>query len=178
METASSGTIPPAYDQPDENVETPTAIASGPREDIAVTAVQRLVVSELNALRGRDTPTVFEDPRLSGVAQRKSIHMAKHGYFGHERPDGGDTLDWVGGTGYDCVNFGETLLKTYWKQPLTGLNGTKIQNESTLADHIVTSLARSPSHRAILVDSEYRTTGVGLYVTDDGTVYVTILMCN
>ena len=175
---STNETTTPAYGQSGEEVTTPTAIPQSDRDDVDVREIQRLLVPTLNDYRSGVAPPVFEDKRLSRIARKKSHHMATHDYVRHERPGGGDTTDWLDETDYACLSFGETLLKTHWNQSLYSLDGRKIADEGRMAAHIIELFDNSASHRTALLDATYRTVGVGVYVTADGAVYVTILLCN
>lgn len=175
---SGEATINSGYKQPGEQVTTATPIPRSPREDIDVRKVQRLVVTKLNRFRAGVDQPVFEDRRLSTIAQRKSYHMAKNGYFSHERPDGGKTGDWITAAEYTCLEYAENILKTHWKSPLKSLDGGNITSESQLASHVISTFDRSPPHRTAMLDGKFETVGIGVYVTDDGTVYVTMLLCD
>lgn len=167
-----------AYRRHDDPATTPTPPPASPRSDVNVTVVQRQVVTELDDLRRGLAPAVFEDPRLSAFARKKSYHMAANDYVGHQPPDGDRTLKWLKDAGYECGAFGETLLQTAWKAPIEELDGQTITTESGLAQEVVAGLADSPPHKQLLLSARYHTTGVGIYVTEDGTVYATILLCS
>lgn len=164
--------------EPNDAVVTPTPPSRGPREDIDVARLQRLLLAELNEFRAPRASPVLEDPRLSLVARNKSHHMATEGYFGHEGPDGKDVSDRLNEAEFSCLKETDTLLRTYWKTPIRGLSGGTLTNESSLAEYVVASFANSPPNREILVDSAYDIVGIGVYVTENGTVYVTFLFCN
>lgn len=169
--------LPAAQDNPPEEITTPTPAPTGPRDSIDIPLVQRLVVSELNKHRSDRLTTVLEDQRLSIIAGRKSYEMATEGYFAHERPDGGDMSDRLKKAGFQCGELSEILLKTYWNRTLQSLDGGSITDESTLAAEIIDGFADSPAHQQAMLGPEYGTVGVGIYITESGVVYVTLVLC-
>ncbi|MFB6177058.1 MAG: CAP domain-containing protein [Halobaculum sp.] len=173
----------PAYEQPDSRPETPVAIPQrSPRDDINVTLAEQSFIDRLEAYRSDLGLDEFrEDPRLSRIARQKAYDMGTRGYFGHEDPE-------TGGNGigrrlarydYACAEAAELISKTAWKTPLAGSGDGPINltTEQQLADHVLSGLDDSEPHREELRQANRTTVGVGMYVTAEGEVYTTVILC-
>jgi uncharacterized protein YkwD len=172
----------PAYEQPDTRPTTPEALPDkSPRDDINVTRAEQSILETLEEYRrAASLDTLTRDPRLSRIARQKSADMAKQGYFDHEDPEGGNGLGRRLATyDYACAGAAELLSKSAWNALLSGPDGDthNLTAESRLAAHIIDGLDDSEPHRHHLRRENVTTVGVGMYVTADGTVYTTIILC-
>jgi len=79
--------------------------------------------------------------------------MAKEGYFSHISPRGKRINTYA--KGYEYRVMGENLARNY-----------------TDAGSIIKAWMNSPSHRANILDKEFRETGIGIATAKDGTIYV------
>jgi Cysteine-rich secretory protein family len=81
---------------------------------------------------------------LDEAARLKAEHMAKYGYFAHYSPDGVSPWYWFNEVGYNFVHAGENLAVHF-----------------TDSDAVVEAWMLSPTHRANIVNNNYREIGVG-----------------
>lgn len=173
----------PAHQQPDSRPETPVTVPErSPREDINVTLAEQSLLDRLDEYRASlDLDELRADPRLSRIARQKSYDMGTRGYFGHDDPEtGGDGVGQrLARYDYACAEAAELISKTAWKTPLgtTGEDPVTLTTEEQLADHVLTGLDGSDPHQRELRQANRTTVGVGMYVTGDGTVYTTVILC-
>lgn len=158
--------------QPDKAVTTPVPLANKtPREDINVTLTEEILVRELNEYRNSDHLNRLDlDARLAIIARHHSYDMATRGYFNHTNPDGQNHADRLKKSGYKCFDSAENIHWTGWK---TGNRTT----EEELAYQTMLSFMESAPHNEAMLVPRYTTVGIGIYVTADRQVFVTMLLC-
>jgi len=122
--------------------------------------LERSVSESVNARRADvGVPALKWDARLAAVALRHSEDMARRGYFAHRAPDGRKLEDRLLAAGIGFTKCGENLQLS--------------RLESDPVGRAVDSWMDNGGHRATILTPEYRLTGVGLAVSDDGTFYFT-----
>lgn len=102
--------------------------------------------------------TLRRSATLDVAAQLKAEHMAENQYFAHYSPDGVSPWHWFGEADYNFVHAGENLAIHF--------------SDST---EVVTAWMNSPTHRANILNGDYREIGIGIASgTYEGynTVYV------
>jgi uncharacterized protein YkwD len=133
-----------------------------PRPAPVPAEIEAGTVEAINAIRtARDLVALELDPALTDVARAHSRDMIRRGYFDHDAPDGNAAADRVRQSGLPFDRVGENLHRS---------NGAKDPVGTA-----VRSWMDSPGHRALVLEPAFRTTGVGVAVDDDGTVYFTQL---
>ena len=127
-----------------------------------LTADEALVVRIVNDERAARGLAALElDPVLVQVARGHSLDMATRGYFDHLAPDPAPTTP---------VDRYSAALG---REP-EGVVGENIgRADQPLMAVIHERMMESESHKANIVDSEYRRVGVGVYVLADGRAWVT-----
>lgn len=126
------------------------------------------------------------DTELAAIARSYSKDMAHRGFFAHLSPDGDDFSDRYDAAGYDCrietdgkiYRGGENLARNHLGKPVR-VNGERAiyTTADELAQAVVTGWMNSPKHRENMLSDVWRREGIGAYITDDGTVYVTQNFC-
>ncbi len=119
-------------------------------------------VNDVRRRRGLAELTYNE--RLAEIARSHSRDMARRMYFGHQSPEGHEAADRLlsGGVGYRRV--GENLAS----------NRGAIDPVGTAVD----SWMGSPAHRANILEADYRETGLGVAIDEEGSVIFTQLFLN
>ncbi len=114
--------------------------------------------------RERGLAELTYNKRLAEIARSHSRDMARRSYFGHHSPEGREAADRLlaGGVGYRRV--GENLAS----------NRGAIDSVRTAVD----AWMRSPTHRANILEGDYRETGMGVAVDEEGSVIFTQLFLN
>jgi uncharacterized protein YkwD len=123
-------------------------------EERAVAAVNRARVEQ-----GRAALEVNDE--LAAIARAHSRDMIRRLYFDHVAPDGVDATDRVRRRGVSFARVGENLHRN--------------QGYDDAVDKAIRSWLSSPEHRELLLVPEFRETGLGVAVDEDGTVYFTQL---
>lgn len=82
---------------------------------------------------------------LDAAATLKAEDMARNGYFSHDSPTGITPWHWFAEVNYPFVHAGENLAVYF-----------------TDSSEVVDAWMNSPSHRANIVDSDYREIGIGV----------------
>lgn len=101
---------------------------------------------------------------LAYIARIRSQDMAVNGYFGHEEPDGDTFRDRLREYGYEGQNTAENLVKPS-AEPDTPIVKT--------AKRAVSGWMKSPPHRENILIPSFNVEGIGAYVTEDYTIYIT-----
>lgn len=105
----------------------------------------------------------FND-KLAYVARIRSQDMAVKGYFAHTEPDGDTYKDRLREYGYDWQYTTENIAKPS-AEPDTPIIKT--------AERVVNGWMGSPPHRENILIPGFNVEGIGAYVTDDYTIYIT-----
>ena len=135
--------------------------------------------------------TLEWDEKLAEIARYHSKDMALKNYFAHESPEGETLQDRYKKFNYSCrivvgnliYTGGENLLQTYiytsyYYNPKTGeITSYVFQTVGDVANATVQGWLGSEGHRKNLLAEYYRKEGIGVYITNNGTVYVTQNFC-
>jgi uncharacterized protein YkwD len=144
----TGGTSP----EPDPTTEEPSAdpAPEEPADDPAATAAQAVLalVNEERALAGCRPLTA--DPALGRLAADFSRDMAERGFFDHTDPDGATPWDRAERAG------------------VTYLGGENIARGQADAQAVMDAWMNSEGHRANILNCEFTTLGVGVYLGDGG----------
>lgn len=122
-------------------------------------------VNERRASNGRE-PLVHSE-RIRLISRNHSKDMAERDYYDHVSPDGQTPPDRH--KRYDgCDHPNENIVR--W------LSISEYDIE-TIAQQIVEQWVNSEGHNKTLMSDRYHVTGVGIYVTEEGDLYVTQNFC-
>lgn len=130
-------------------------------DSIRPTAVEQEAFRLINAERRRRgiAPLVW-DAGMLYVARKHSQDMARRGYFSHTSRDGRTVEERADEAGInDWNSIGENIAYS-----LGAHDGMELAVESWL---------KSPRHRDNLLNKEWKRSGIGVAVNNDGKVYVT-----
>lgn len=138
----------------------PEMFSNVDRKDLEET-IHRLVNGERKE-HGLNSLEFNED--LAYIARIRSQDMAVKGYFAHEEPDGDTLIDRLREYGYDWNSTGENLVKpsVHPDTPIV-----------TIAERAVSGWMESPPHRENILVPDFNVEGIGAYVTDHYTIYIT-----
>lgn len=152
---------------------------AGAVEPVNETAVERLVIKEVNRFRSaQNRSTLTVDPGLGTIALYHSEDMATVNYTGHVAPDGENVADRFDRFGYQCESPSELVLFTeYGREIELGETTMRFETQAELADGIVRLWRRSAPHRDALLAASWDRVGVGVVVTPSNRVYVTLNAC-
>ncbi len=144
---------------------------------------QERVKAGLPALRWEDA--------LSRIARYHSQDMATRNYFDHVSPEGETFSDRYKKFGYTCSRQvgmtvymgGENLLLNHvsdyynYDQNTGEILEYHFLTLDELAANAVSGWMGSPEHRENILFPHFQDEGIGVYVTDDGSVYITENFC-
>jgi uncharacterized protein YkwD len=141
----------------DDDLLEPSANAKMIQE---VEELETQCLNEVNRLRQRHNvaPLRFSEDLLQ-VARNYSRRMAQENFFSHNDPDGRSVRERVDEASIKWRVVGENLATSngYINPVAVSLHGWM----------------ESPGHRRNLLDPEWRQTAIGVWISDNGTVYFT-----
>lgn len=153
--------------------------STSPSETVNRTAVEHRLFDGLNERRNEQgMPPVTYDGDLAAIAAYHSTDMADRSYVGHVAPDGETVRDRFDGFGYECTGASELVLYTIFGRDVEVEGDTlRFETEAELADGVLELWFRSSPHRTALLTDDWAAVGVGVVVTPEGGVYVTLTAC-
>jgi len=132
-------------------------------KDLAL--LERDTIAAVNAVRREHGLfELKENEELAAVARTHSEDMAARDYLDHVSPEGQVAADRVEGGGIEFLSLAENI------QFNRGMDDP--------AQAAVKWWMSSPGHREAILTPEYRETGVGVVLRDDGSFYFTQLFIN
>lgn len=132
---------------------------------VSPTQVEQAVHTVTNQYRTEyNLPKLSYSDHLSGIALRHSRDMAVREYFDHRSPDGVGTEGRYRAHNHNDSSYGENIA---YRQP--GPTVSVID----LAESIVDGWMDSKGHRKNILQERFGEEGIGVYTTNDGTVYMT-----
>ncbi len=133
----------------------------------------RLIIEGINSARAQnDLILLRADVSLTRIAAARSADMIARNYFSHYDPQTGheSLLRLIQTSGYPYQYAGENIAEIKndagWVPPL--LTVADRYTADDLAKEFVTGWLNSPEHRANILNSHYRHTGVALVISADG----------
>lgn len=132
-----------------------------PIQSASTAAMEEQVRQRINAIRQQQgLSELRQHAELAQVARSYSRRMAEQQFFAHQSPQGDTMVERVRSAGIRYFMLGENLFtSTNIPQPVPAA---------------VTGWMNSPGHRANILQSEYRETGVGVW-RQGNTYYFTQL---
>lgn len=146
------------------------------------TAIERRIYAYINAERVayRQEPLVY-NPELAQIARNWSHWSTKIEKPGHFTPDGIGPRDRAMNAGYECDKaLGENVVTRPTMQRLRVHNSSRflfLDTPDKIARYVTQEFMSSPGHRWGMLSPRNDVIGVGVYVTENDTVYVTEMFC-
>lgn len=146
-----------------------------------------------NERAGENLQPVSYWGELTELGQAHAKNMKEYDYIGHDQPDGGDiearfeSYGLLSTCNLDIPNSNryypgaENAAGAVWQDRLIRpWNGstTTINTERDLAKYLVNSWMSSPPHRKPMFLPDVRRIGLGIAVSEDGSVYAALEMCS
>lgn len=178
------GTIPLA----EEPAGTPTEAAATPQHprtpssslyDVDVDRIEDLIHQKMNDRRRENGLEPLErNESLDAIARYKSWDMAQRDYFAHSGPNGTTHEMLRDPYKLRCDNTGQNLAKHRF-DPEKGYPypQSELSKPKEISSEIVGGLLNSPGHRANALSPHYDSQGIGVFVDENGTVFVTQEFC-
>ncbi|MEM4134199.1 MAG: CAP domain-containing protein [Candidatus Micrarchaeia archaeon] len=130
------------------------------------------------------------DPKLSEIARLHSKDMATYNYFDHINLKGLDPTQRGNQLGYTCyknygnyytIGLGENIFMIHTYKTIWYTNGIETSRDWYAPDEIVFEVVngwmKSTGHRQNILESRYDKEGIGVWISEDGRVYVTEDFC-
>lgn len=154
-----------------------TAAAVQPQSDFDTSV--KSIIDGINAARAqRGLPLLRSDVVLTRMAEDRSRDLIARDYFSHYDPQTGQEplLRYLQAYGYGYQYAGENLaeIKNGTDLVLPWLAVAARYSSDELASKFVQDWLNSPEHRAVIFNSHYRRTGVGISVNRDGSRIVAV----
>lgn len=122
-------------------------------------------VNEIRRMDGRDPFVHSEGIRM--IARLHSVDMARRNYFNHTSPEGLNPKNRH--EEYDgCKAPNENIAK---------ISDPSTSNTTLLSSRIISLWRSSPGHNKSMMTSYDNVAGVGVYVTENKSIYVTMNFC-
>jgi len=159
------------------------AIANPTQESLDTGTVEELVIEETNAERvERGIEPVEKNTSLVRPARNHAETMARHGFVGHEAPDGEQTYQRY----EDCTDnggfFGENVANTWYDRNIVYEEASPsvlhLSDEREVAEHLVRKWMDSKGHRETLLRKDWKDVGVGISVGEKNEVFATQVFCS
>ncbi len=153
-------------------------------ETVSSTEVEEHVhrlVNEERVEHGLD-PIDF-DGTVASVSRAHSLDMNERDYFAHINPDEESPHERFQQVADYCQAYGENIARTAVGEPVERAHdGERVEYHTAeeLAQGLVEQWMNSEEHRATILEEdtgEWERGGVGVYLTDDGTVFATHNFC-
>ena len=177
--TGPDTATPSTPERIDEKAETPTqpTTPSAREYDVKVSVIEDLVHRKMNERRvEHDLEPLNRSKKLDGIARYKSWDMAQRDYFTHKGPDGEIYGYLRERYSASCPNMSQNLHRA-----VHGGNKADIQEKlgspKEIATQAVNALMNSTGHRQNILDPAYEVQGIGVFVDENGTVYLTQEFC-
>lgn len=153
------------------------ATPSSSAYDIDIATLERLIHKKMNdRRREHGVEPVNRSSKLDAIARYKSWDMAQRDYFGHRSPNGTTHLILRERYNSRCPNSSQNIYLSRFK-----IDSEKTQedlnNPSKISDDAVNSLMNSTGHRKNILDPDYELQGIGIFVDENGTVFLTQEFC-
>lgn len=148
--------------------------------NLNVTYVENRVLLRVNSHRGnQSTGSLVHDEELSKIARYHSYRMVVANFYDHVDPKIGGPSIRMNRMGYNCPHkIGENIHAVPYNATLDRWNQTfDLSTEDGIAEFIVESWNHSRPHRIGMLDEEYEVAGVGIFVSKDGRILVTMEFC-
>lgn len=177
--TTSETVTPSTPDRMEDSAKTPRepTTPSAAEYDVNVSIIEDLVHEEMNERRREHGVSPLErSAKLDAIARYKSWDMAQRDYFAHRGPDGISHPIFRKRHNSDCTNIGQNLLKNT-REGIQERIQEKLDNPKKVARTAVNSLMNSTGHRKNILDPDYELQGIGVFVDENGTVFLTQEFC-
>lgn len=170
---------PSTPDNLENDAERPTepTTPSSAEYNVDVTVLENLVHKKMNKRRAKHgVEPLNRSVKLDAIARYKSWDMAQRDYYSHRGPEGVSHSDLRRRYHSDCRDIGQNLHKTSYKGEDDRIQ-LKLQNPGDIATTVVNSLMDSTGHRKNILNPDYELQGIGVFVDENGSVFLTQEFC-
>lgn len=176
-ERGTETATPSTPERVDESANTPNQPARPSSEayDLNVTAVEDLIHKKMNERRKEHgVEPLNRSKKLDAIARYKSWDMAERDYYSHRGPKGTTHSMLRARYQSSCPASGQNILK-HTQGAQTG--GLANSNFDLWSNDTVNLLMNSTGHRKNILNPDYELQGIGIFVDENGTVFLTQEFC-
>ena len=147
--------------------------------EVEVERIENLIHEKMNERRVENgVEPLARNESLDAVARYKSWDMAQRDYFGHVGPNGTMHRDLRKHYGIECMYSGQNIhLQRHTSDKSYPYPQSELSNENQVSSDAVNSLLNSSGHRENALSPDYDSQGIGVFVDENGSVYVTQELC-
>lgn len=151
--------------------ETPSAA----KYDMETKEIENYLHQKINERRETNSlDSLKRSVKLNAIARYKSWDMAHRDYFAHRGPNGTTHQMMRNNFNSNCEISGQNILK----HPHGANAVASYENsQSKWAEETINALMNSTGHRQNILDPDYEVQGIGVFVDENGTVFLTQEFC-
>lgn len=164
--------------EPEPTPQEPTTPSSA-KYDVDVERIEYLIHKKMNDRRQENgLEPLARNETLDDVARYKSWDMAQRNYFAHTGPNGTTFSDLRGHFRLECDYAGQNLQRQKFSSAISyPYPQSQLSDADQIASDAVNSLFNSTGHRQNALSPHYDSQGIGVFVDENGTVFVTQELC-
>lgn len=177
--------IPAEIDETEQSATEPEPTPQEPmtpssaKYDVDVERIEYLIHKKMNDRRQENgLEPLARNETLDDVARYKSWDMAQRDYFEHTGPNGTTHIELRERYGSGCRDLGQNIyVKEYLRANPYPYPQSQLSDADQIASDAVNSLFNSTGHRQNALSPHYDSQGIGVFVDENGTVFVTQELC-
>ncbi|MEF8858587.1 MAG: CAP domain-containing protein [Halolamina sp.] len=174
-ETATPST-PERIEETADTPKEPVTPSSG-NYDIEVVALENLVHKKMNERRKEHgVKPLNRSEKLDAIARYKSWDMAQQDYFAHHDSNGGRYGYLRDRYNANCQYMSQNLNKSTHSGAESHIQ-KELRDIEEISKRAVNSLMNSTGHRKNILNPDYELQGIGIFVDENGTVFLTQEFC-
>lgn len=174
---SSDTPTPSVADRVDQKASSPAdpTTPSAAAYDVNVDRIENLIHKKMNQRRSaHGLEPLDRSEKLDDIARYKSWDMAQRDYFKHKGPEGQPFGYLRQEHNATCTTFGQNLHRTNF----SGISvRNRLESPEKVSTIAVNSLMNSTGHRQNILNPDYKAQGIGVFVDENGTVFVTQEFC-
>ena len=175
----STTATPSLADRVDRNAKTPAepTTPSAVTYEVDVERIEDAFHRKINQQRiSQGTEPLKRSEKLDRIARYKSWDMAHRDYVAHSGPNGTTHSMMRQKFNSSCTKYGQNI---HFRKNFGDPESAKphLDNVSGATSLAVKSLMNSSGHRQNILDPDYEVQGIGVFVDENGTLYLTQEFC-
>ena len=161
-----------------QSAKTPTQPTTpSAKYDVDITGLEMKIHEEMNERRHtHNVPELAHSSKLSTIARYKSWHMAKYDYFAHVNVPNESHDNFRFRLDSRCPQSGQNIFRQKYNLDIVDVQ-SELRNTDKIAREAVNALMNSTDHRKNILNPDFDVQGIGVFVDENGTVFVTQEFC-
>lgn len=176
--TDTANSTPSAKDRIEESAKTPSSPNTlSEKYDADTESIEGWIHRKVNDRRIEHNATPLQhSDKLDKIGRYKSWHMAEKNYFAHSSPWGMTHSNLRYEFNSTCGTAGQNIYRVRYNPEMVNIQ-YQLRQEEEIATGAVNALMNSTGHRENILNPAYDVQGIGVYVDENGTVFVTQEFC-